>query len=149
MIHFCDHPTAPHWSTIYNTSKHYSDVIMSAMSSQITSLTIVTQPFIQVQIKKTSKLRVTGLCVRNSPVTGEFPAQRAGYARNISTWWRHHECKGMRWIATYMYLLRVAMDALVMFHDLTLNNGKCPYFRFDEYNKTKYTYSHNNHTRNG
>ena len=25
--------------------------------------------------KKTSKLRVTGLCVGNSPVTGEFPAQ--------------------------------------------------------------------------
>ena len=27
--------------------------------------------------KKTSKLRVTGLCSGNSPVTGEFPAQRA------------------------------------------------------------------------
>ena len=26
--------------------------------------------------KKTSKLRVTGLCVGNSPVTGEFPARR-------------------------------------------------------------------------
>ena len=29
---------------------------------------------------KTSKLRVTGLCVRNSPVTGEFPAQMASDA---------------------------------------------------------------------
>ena len=28
--------------------------------------------------KKTSKLRVTGLCARNSLVTGEFPAQRPG-----------------------------------------------------------------------
>ena len=27
--------------------------------------------------KKTSKLRVTGLCTGNSPVTGEFPAQKA------------------------------------------------------------------------
>ena len=27
--------------------------------------------------KKTSKLRVTGICARNSPVTGEFPTQRA------------------------------------------------------------------------
>ena len=33
--------------------------------------------------KKTSKLRVTGLCAANSPVTGEFPAQMA-------IWWRHH-----------------------------------------------------------
>ena len=36
--------------------------------------------------KKTSKLRVTGLCARNSPVTGEFPAQMASYAENVSNW---------------------------------------------------------------
>ena len=40
--------------------------------------------------KKTSKLRVTGLCACNSPVTGEFPAQRASNAENVSIWWRHH-----------------------------------------------------------
>ena len=41
--------------------------------------------------QKTSKLRVTGLCAGNSPVTGEFPAQMASNAENIFTWWRHHE----------------------------------------------------------
>ena len=40
--------------------------------------------------KETSKFRVTGLCAGNSPVTGEFPAQRASYAENVSIWWRHH-----------------------------------------------------------
>ena len=40
--------------------------------------------------KKTSKLRVTGLCAGNSPVTGEFPAQMASNAENASIWWRHH-----------------------------------------------------------
>ena len=40
--------------------------------------------------KKTSKLRVTGLCAGNSPVTGEFPAQRTSDAENVSIWWRHH-----------------------------------------------------------
>ena len=40
--------------------------------------------------KKTSKLRVIGLCEGNSPVTGEFPAQRASNAENVSIWWRHH-----------------------------------------------------------
>ena len=39
--------------------------------------------------KKTSKLRVTGLCL-NSPGTGEFPAQMASYAENVSIWWCHH-----------------------------------------------------------
>ena len=53
---------------------------------------LFTQQFLQVQIKKTSKLRVTGLCAGNSPVTGEFPTQRASNAENISIWWRHHEC---------------------------------------------------------
>ena len=41
--------------------------------------------------KKTSTLRVTGLCEGNSPVPGEFPAQRASNAENVSIWWRHHE----------------------------------------------------------
>ena len=40
--------------------------------------------------KKTSKPRVTGLCEGNSSVIGEFPAQRASKADNVSTWWRHH-----------------------------------------------------------
>ena len=44
----------------------------------------------KAQIKETTKLRVTGLCERNSPVTGEFPTQRASNAENVSVWWRHH-----------------------------------------------------------
>ena len=41
--------------------------------------------------KLTSKLRVTGLCVGNSPGTGEFSAQMASNAEKVSIWWRHHE----------------------------------------------------------
>ena len=41
--------------------------------------------------KKTSKLRITGLCAGNSPGTGEFPSQMASYAENVSIWWRHHD----------------------------------------------------------
>ena len=41
--------------------------------------------------KKTSKLPVTGLCAGNSPVPGEFPAQMASNAENVSIWWRHHD----------------------------------------------------------
>ena len=41
--------------------------------------------------KKTSKLRVTGLCAGNSPGTGEFPARMANNAENVSIWWRHHD----------------------------------------------------------
>ena len=64
---------------------HYNDVIMSVMGSQITSPTIVyITVYSRCRSKKTSKLRVTGLCVGNSLLTGEFPAQRASNAENVS-----------------------------------------------------------------
>ena len=40
--------------------------------------------------KKTSKLRVTGLCAGNSPGNGEFPAQVASNVENVSIWWHYH-----------------------------------------------------------
>ena len=39
---------------------------------------------------ETSNLRVADLWWGNSPVTGEFPAQMASNAENVSIWWRHH-----------------------------------------------------------
>ena len=72
---------------VYN----YNDVMLTAMASQITSLTIVySYVYSRRRSKKTSKLRVTGLCEGNSPVTGEFPAQRTSNADKVSIWWRHH-----------------------------------------------------------
>ena len=41
--------------------------------------------------KNTSNLCATGLCAGNSPVIGEFPAQRASNAENVSIWWGHHD----------------------------------------------------------
>ena len=41
--------------------------------------------------KKTPKLRVTGIWEGNSPVTGEFPAQRITDAENVSIWWHYHD----------------------------------------------------------
>ena len=64
---------------------HYIVVMMGAMASQITSLTIVCSIFYSGANQR--KLRVTDLCAGNSPVTGEFPAQMASNAENVSIWW--------------------------------------------------------------
>ena len=48
------------------------------------------KPLFRRRSKKTSKLRTTGLCVGNSPVTGEFTAQKSRNAEDGSIWWRHH-----------------------------------------------------------
>ena len=70
---------------------HYHDVIMTTMASQITSLTVVySTVYIQMQIKENIKApRHWPLCGEFTG-TGEFPAQRACYAENVSIWWRHH-----------------------------------------------------------
>ena len=65
---------------------HLSDVIMSTIASQITSLTsFYSTVYSGADKKKTSKLRVTGLCA------GKFPAQMASNAEDVSIWWRHYE----------------------------------------------------------
>ena len=81
------------WNRIRRWGNHalQSDIIMSVMASQITSLAIyLLNSLFRYRSHKISKLRVTGLCEGNSPVAGEFPAQRTSNAKNISIWWRHH-----------------------------------------------------------
>ena len=74
--------------------------------------------------KKTPTLRVTGLCAENSPVTGEFPAQRTSNTENVSIWWRHRE--------TFDYSLS-SMKEYACY--VTRANVKCyPCFELTKYN---------------
>ena len=63
---------------------------MGAMASQITSLAMVYSTVYSYADQRKKKFHVTGLYAGNSPVTGEFPAQRASNAENVPIWWRHH-----------------------------------------------------------
>ena len=64
---------------------------MAVIAYQITSLTTgLLNRLFRRRSKRTSPLRVNGLCAGNSPVTGEFPAQMASNAENVSIGWRHH-----------------------------------------------------------
>ena len=82
---------------------HHSGVIMRTIASQITSDSSVAELFVQAQIKETSKLRGTGLCGGNSPVTDEFPAQKASSAEIVSIWWRHHDMTATEHITIRSY----------------------------------------------
>ena len=71
---------------------HYNDIIVGAMASQITSITIgYSTVYSGADQRKTWKPRITGLCAGNSPVTDEFHAQMASNAENVFIWWRHHD----------------------------------------------------------
>ena len=71
---------------------HYTDVIMGAMGwvSNHQLHDCLLKRLFMCRSKETPKLCVTSLCEGNSPGTGEFPAQMASNAENISIWWRHH-----------------------------------------------------------
>ena len=85
------HSPISEWHGCSHLFTHYVDVIMGTMASQISSLTIVYSiVYSGADKKKTSKLRVTGLCTGTSPGTGEFPAQMASDAEKVSLWSRHH-----------------------------------------------------------
>ena len=62
-------------------ASHYRDVIMSVISNH-RRLDCLLNRLFKHRSKKTLKLRVTGLCEGNSPVTDEFPAQRPSNAEN-------------------------------------------------------------------
>ena len=71
---------------------------------------------------KTSKLRVTGLCAGNSPVTGEFHAQMASNAENVSVWWRHHGvlCVSQVTIVVQCSEWNIVMYFRVCYNDISL-----------------------------
>ena len=75
---------------------------------------LFTQPFVEAQIKENVKApRHSPLCAGNTPVTGEFPAQMASNAENVSIWWPHHEEKNhfilqfLTFIYVFIYIKRV------------------------------------------
>ena len=91
LAYICEHKSISTSNNDVVISCHYSDIIMGAMASQITSLTIVYSTICSVRRStKASKLRVTGLCAGNSPVTGEFPTQMVSDAENVSIWRCNH-----------------------------------------------------------
>ena len=81
-------------------SIHYSDVIMSRWRSNDRRLDC---------LQESSKLCVTGLCEGNSPVTGEFPAQRASNTENVSMLCCHHV-----WYKTFGEWLKYQLKQYMM-----------------------------------
>ena len=83
--------------------QNFSDVIMGVMASQIQHQDYLLNRLIRHRSQNTSKLHVTGLWAGNSPVTGEFPAQMASNAENVSIWWRHHAVEYKECIFSGLY----------------------------------------------
>ena len=101
-VHLCwtrKHSNGQNRTSIFAVAvlSRYSDVIMSAVASQITG----------VSIDCSALCSGTAKCqgLRHWPLCGELPAQRGSNAENDSIWWRHHDAvtcyikcdEGYRW----------------------------------------------------
>ena len=91
---------------------HLGDVIMCVMASQITSITIAYSTFYSGA--ENTKLRVTGLCAGNSPVTGELPAQMASNAEMfpLSKWPTF--CRRHFQMQDFLILIRLFFISIVL-----------------------------------
>ena len=69
---------------------HYCDVIMRALAAKITGVSIVYSIVCaEAGQRKRQRSAWLGFVKGNSPVTGEFSAQKASNAENVSIRWRH------------------------------------------------------------
>ena len=84
------------WPDYYWTAKHVfpTDPTKSPLQWRHNEHDNLLNRLSKRRSKKTSKLRVTGLCGGNS-FNGDrwIPPQRASNAENFSIWWRHHESR--------------------------------------------------------
>ena len=70
---------------LHSQTGHYSDVIMSMMASQITSLTIVYSPVYSDAVQRRHQSSASLAFVR-----GIHQWTVNSTAKNVSIWWRHH-----------------------------------------------------------
>ena len=88
------------------------------------------------RLKKTSKLRVTGLCAGNSPGTGEFPAQMPSNADNVSISWRHHAHDKVNYLSNCSLGKKTAILRTMLWHyfpwteTIDINKVICKYVHF-------------------
>ena len=69
---------------------HYTDVIMTTITSQITSLTVVYSTIYSDADQREHQSSASLSFVWGIHQDRWIPAQRASYAENVSIWWRHH-----------------------------------------------------------
>ena len=91
------------------------------------------QPFFQAYIKQNIKAPRHWPCEGNSQWTGEFPAQMASNAENVSIWWRHNS----KWLQ--VHFRKITIKTMVMAYPVMVTLiGWHRLGRSDDYMNTVY-----------
>ena len=108
---------------------------MDAIASQITSLTIVDSIVYSDAVHRKHQSS-SSLAFVQGIHRGEFPAQMASYAENVSIWWRHHVTRLYRECnARLMYKVTVKQICKCQ-QKYSVDNVMFMWYRGDVLNKT-------------
>ena len=72
------------WQLGYEGPRNMYSISVTSLASQF-----LLNRLFRRRSKKTSRLRASGICEGNPPLTIGFPSQRDSNAGNASIWWRH------------------------------------------------------------
>ena len=91
---------------------HYTDVIMTTMASQITSLTVVYSIDHSGADQRKYQSSASVAFVWGIHQDRWIPAQRANNAKNVSIWWRHPKSKTVMYFVHYKIYYDFALFCL-------------------------------------
>ena len=92
--------------------KHYADIIMTTMASQITSLTVVYSTVYSDTDQRKHQSSASLAFVWGSH-------RDRCYAENVSIWWRHHDTKGNLYLQVWVSFERSMCDLYFTHEDVT------------------------------
>ena len=100
LAHHGYHMTGYIYDSKRLTAKHYNDITMGVIASQIASSSMFFNYLLLPTSTKHQTFALLALCEGNSLATSEFCAQMASNMEKASIWWRlvksPHRCSGIR-----------------------------------------------------
>ena len=107
---------------------HYDNVIMSAIASQITNFTIVYSTVHSDADQRKHQSSAALAFVRRIHRAGEFSAQMASNAENVSIWWRHHGRKPQWKRIQYTHTVRLSFRLCYSLTSIEFDKANQRYF---------------------
>ena len=102
----------------------YNDLIMGAMTSKITGVSMVCSTVCLGADQRKHQCSAS-LAFMNSQVTDEFPSQRTSNTENVSILWRHHENTWpLRTMIVDILNARFSISIQIWLHIFQLSNWK-------------------------
>ena len=98
----CCDKAKQHKATVIAKCQHYSDVIMSAMASHITGVSMVYSTICSCADQRKHQIPASRAFVRGIHHGRWIPRTKGSEAKNASIWWRHHDSNTVKFYCNHI-----------------------------------------------